>query len=115
MNCAEFERGLEDLDDYSTRPPLLEEHLRSCLPCSHLLDDLTQIQQGARHLQLAAEPDDRVWQRLRAKLDESGLIAEPVSRRFFRPAAVPGWFARLSMSMAYAAVFFIALGVVYLY
>ena len=114
MNCEEFERELEELDDYSNPSPTLEAHGRICASCSELVKDLNYIRQQARQMLPMEQPHDRVWQQIRKQLKEAGLVAEPAPRRFFGQAAF-GWFPRLSMGMAYAAVFCVALGVVYVY
>ena len=114
MNCEEFEREMEELDDDSNPSPSLEAHRRICASCSELLEDLDAIRQQARQMLPLEQPHDRVWQQLRKQLKEAGLIAEPAPRRFFGQASL-GWFPRLNMGMAYAAVFCVALGVVYVY
>src|SRR5438309_2041523 len=114
MSCQDFERELEEAEDYTNPSPTLEAHRRNCVSCSDLLEDFNHIRRQARLL-LASEPPDRVWQQLQRHLGQSGLVAQPSRRRFFGEAAVPGWFSRLSMGMAYAAVFVVALGVTYVY
>jgi len=114
MNCEEFEREMEELDDDSNLSPTLEAHRRICASCSELVEDLNYIRQEARQMLPLEQPHDRVWQQIRKRLKEAELIAEPFPRRFFGHTAL-GWFSRLSMGMAYAAVFFVALGVVYVY
>jgi len=114
MNCEEFERELEELDDDSNPSPEQDAHRSACAPCSELTEDLNFIRQQARQLLLLEQPSDRVWQQIRSKLEQSGVIREPAHRRLFGPAAF-GWFGRLSMGLAYTAVFLLALGVVYVY
>jgi hypothetical protein len=113
MNCEQFEKEMEELEDYSSPSAEFEAHLRACVSCSELLEDLNSIRQQARELVAAEEPNDRVWQQVRKGLRREGLIAEPTRRLFARPAF--GWLPRLSMGVAYATVFLVALGVVYVY
>ena len=114
MNCEEFERAMEEFDEDSNPSPTLVAHRRACSSCAELAEDLNTIRQQARQMLSLEEPHARVWQQIRKQLQEARLIAEPAPRRFFGQAAL-GWFPRLSMGMAYAAVFLVALGVVYVY
>jgi hypothetical protein len=57
------------------------------------------------------EPPERVWLQIRSHLEKEGVIRDP-SRRWF-PAPV-GWF-RFARGFAYAAVFVVAGGIMYLY
>ena len=113
MNCEEFEREIEGFEDLSTLSPQVEVHRHACHACSTLLEDLTYIRAQARQLLIYDQPPDRIWNQIRKQLDESGTTAGP----FHHVPAKPGfgWFPRLSMGMAYAAVFLIALGVVRVY
>ena len=115
MNCEEFERELQDLEEYSDSSPALEAHGRVCASCSELVEDLNYIRQQARQMLPSEQPHDRVWQQLRRRLDEAGLIKDPARRRFLGRAVALAWLPRLNMGMAYAAVFLMALGVVYVY
>jgi len=112
MNCEEFERKLQELESL-TPPPPLEAHLRSCLPCAELMADLAHITRQARQVVPMELPSDRVWEGIQQQLAQEGLIAEPRSRRPVLLSPAWGWFPRLRMGMAYAAVFLITLGVGY--
>ncbi len=114
MNCEEFESALEELDDYSVAPAEMEAHQRLCAPCAELVDDLTSIGVQARQMLELQRPPDRIWTTLERKLQKDGLIREPRGRRFFDHPSL-GWFWRLGMGFSYAAVFAVALGVVYVY
>ena len=115
MNCGEFERHLQELED-SGPSPRMEAHRQACRACSELLEDLNSITRQARLILPREEPSERVWQEIRRRLQQEGLIQGP-SQHVFHPqmAGGGGWFARLRMGMAYAAVFLVAFGVVYAY
>jgi hypothetical protein len=117
MQCGEFETELANLEQYSDASPALEEHRSACWPCAALVSDFNVITAQARHLVAANEPSDRVWQQLQARMEKSGLITDTVEkpRRVWSPAAAFGWLPRFSMGFAYASVFSIAVGVVYVY
>jgi hypothetical protein len=114
MNCQEFERELEQLNDYSDAPPEVEAHRRQCSTCAELVEDLASISAQARQMLRLEQPPDRVWSELERKLEQAGLIRQPSGRRFF-PLPSLGWIWRLGMGFSYAAVFVVALGVVYVY
>jgi hypothetical protein len=111
MNCEEFERELEELDDYSYASPDGEAHLRACVSCSELVEDLNSIRVQARQMLPLEEPSGRVWHQIQSQLKQEGVIAEPPRRALFGF----GWLPRLNMAMAYSAVFFVAFGAVYVY
>jgi hypothetical protein len=114
MICNEFERQWSELDDIAHLPVELQEHRGGCPRCAQLFGDLTGILQQARAMRLDEEPPQRVWASLRNQLEIEGLIKEPSQERV-KPAAWRGWLLRLPMGLAYASVFFMALGVTYLY
>ena len=114
MHCQEFEKALEELDDYSVLPSPLESHRLACQSCAELVEDLTFIGVQAREMLPLEQPPDRVWVEIERQLENSGLIKEQSRRRpSLRPAF--GWFWRFGMGFSYAAVFAVALGVVYVY
>ena len=87
MKCTEFQRALpEVLESGATADEA--EHLRSCPACSALAQDLIAISEQARRLAASDQPDERVWQRIRAAAEMEGLV------RSARPAAdpPPAWF-----------------------
>jgi len=114
MNCQEFEKELEELDDYVVLPLPLEAHRLACHSCAELVQDLNFIGVQAREMLPLEQPPDRVWVGIERELESSGLIKDPQRRGpSLRPAL--GWFWRIGMGFSYAAVFAVALGVVYVY
>ncbi len=118
MNCAEFEQQLQEVD---LSPPSLsssagmEAHRQDCADCASLIGDFADIRRQARLLP-EAEPSVQVWQRIHQQLRQEGLIQAPAPLPFSPAARIRmGWFPRLQMGMAYAAMFLVGLGVVYLY
>ncbi|HXZ81277.1 MAG TPA: hypothetical protein VEG30_15215 [Terriglobales bacterium] len=95
MTCAEFQKVLPDVVDRGG-DAAQDAHLRSCPACSELLADLRLIAQQARQLLPTHDPHPRVWENIRATLEEEGLIrSAPVRMHHLIPfshAAVP-WLA----------------------
>lgn len=114
MNCEEFEKGLEELEDYSEASPALQAHRRICPSCSELMEDLTFIRTQVHQMLSLEQPPDRVWRQIQEQLQEEGLIKTRPRRRFFDSPAF-GWLPRLRMGLAYGSVFAVALGIVYVY
>ncbi|MBI2815642.1 MAG: hypothetical protein HYX72_01755 [Acidobacteria bacterium] len=114
MNCEEFEREFANLEHLSDDSAALEAHRASCRSCAGLVSDVKFITAEARQMTSSSEPSGRVWRQIHSELQKSGLIKEP-RQTVFAPAPAFGWFPRMSMGLAYAAVFVIALGVVYIY
>jgi hypothetical protein len=117
MNCREFEVQLAALDDAAGLTSPMEDHRGACAFCAGLADDLKTIREQARQMGASADPPQRVWVALRNQLEQEGLIREPVTtaaKPEWKPAPRAGWFAQLPMGMAYAAVFFVAVGVMYM-
>jgi hypothetical protein len=118
MNCSEFEREWVALDDVAQLSPGMEQHRGECSRCAGLADDLKAILTAAQSVGAVAEPPPRVWASLRNQLEIEGLIhASAPAGKAARSAAAPaGWgWLRVPMGLAYGAVFFVALSVVYLY
>lgn len=117
MNCAEFEKQLPEADLSS--PYLssgMEAHSQVCADCSELIDGFKRMQRQARLLVPEEEPSVQVWQRIHQQLRQEGLIQAPAPLLLSPAARIKiGWFPRLQMGMAYAAMFLVGLGVVYLY
>jgi hypothetical protein len=109
MDCREFEKQWQETDDPSGFSTAMEEHQRSCRVCSDVVEDVSNITRLARQMVAYEQPSDRVWQGIRRQLEQGGLIREP--RRRWSPVPSFGWVPGL----AYAGVFFAALGVVYLH
>ena len=119
MNCEEFERGWQELEDASEVSPHLEKHRQECTACAEMVDDLQTIVQQARQMLPLENPPEAMWRQIRQQLESERVIQGIPQRRF--PASVPvmGWWQRLRLPTgmayaAYAAVFLLALGMVYL-
>ena len=119
MNCEEFERGWQELEDASEVSPHLEKHRQECPACAEMAHDLLFIVQQARQMLPLENPPEAIWRQIRQQLESERVIRDIPQRRF--PASVPvlGWWQRLRLPTglayaAYAAVFLLALGVVYL-
>jgi hypothetical protein len=88
-NCSQF---LSQLDEWmeGQRAADAQAHLRTCVECSSIVEDLHSIHQTARSLgAIPAEPPERIWTSLRWQLEREGLIhGEP--RRWTE--AVIDWF-----------------------
>jgi len=94
MNCSEFVSRMDDwldgLPDVGSR-----EHLRQCSDCRGLIEDLSTIQGAALSMaadDLDMEPSPRVWNSLRAQLQQEGLIRTVPRGRL---AGVTGWLEAL--------------------
>ena len=115
MTCEEFEAGWEEFGDLEDLPVSLEEHRCSCPACKELVEDLRQIQQQARQMLPVEQPSDQVWEDIHRQLRREGHIHEPARERgFFGRIPLFGGFRPLATGLSYAAVFFVALGAVYL-
>lgn len=117
MNCEEFERGWQELEDSSEVSPHLEKHRQECPACAEMAHDLQSIVQQARQMLPLENPPEGMWWQIRQQLESERVIQGLPQRRF--PASLPvlGWLQRLPTGLAYAAyaaVFLLALGVVYL-
>ncbi|MBI3933932.1 MAG: anti-sigma factor [Acidobacteria bacterium] len=118
MNCKDFEKEWAVLDEPSRLTAAMEDHRHACRNCSELWEELTSILQQARGMRLGEEPPQRVWVAVRNQLEQEGLIRQPAPREWkplWKAAPAAGWFLRLPMGLAYAAVFFVAVGVMYLH
>lgn len=109
MNCMEFERQWQELDDPSLFSPGMEEHVRSCAGCAGLVREVNLLRWEARQLVEAEQPPDRVWANVRSELNREGVLREPGARSWLTSVLAFGWLPRLPMSVAYASVFFLAL------
>lgn len=115
MNCEEFEREWQDLDNPSLFSPAMEDHRSGCAPCAARVRDVNRIRWEARQLIETEEPPDRLWLSIRQQLDREGLTQEPGERSWLAAVTTFGWLPRLPMGLAYASVFLLALvGVDYL-
>lgn len=109
MNCGEFEKEWQELDDPSLLSPGMEDHRRNCSPCAEWVRDVNLIRWQARQIVETEEPPDRVWLHLRRRLDQEGLVREPGGRGLLARVLAFGWLPRLPMGLAYASVFVLAL------
>ncbi len=115
MTCEEFENHLQQVEDFQNASPPMEAHRQTCTGCAELVEDLNHLVRQAREMLPLEQPSERVWLEIRRELERSGLVQDPVRRRFRWAAPATGWFPRLPMGLAYASVFLVALGVVYLH
>lgn len=79
MNCTEFQNALPDFIDGGVAAEA-EGHLKSCVACAGLVEDLREIAGQARLLAASDEPGQHVWERI-----EESLESEP----WARPDALP--------------------------
>jgi hypothetical protein len=121
MNCTEFNRMFAELDDQSALPPALQEHRHSCAACAALLEDFALIARQAHVLRPMQAPSDRVWQSIQATLIAEGVIhSDPAGSGVAAiggqlKAMPPPSTRRAPMGLAYAAMFLVALGVMYVH
>jgi hypothetical protein len=109
MNCEDFERAWQELDDPSLLSPAMEDHRTTCAPCAARIRDINRIRWEARQLIETEEPPNRLWLNLRRELDKEGLIREPGRQSWLSAVATFGWLPCLPMGLAYASVFLLAL------
>lgn len=115
MNCEDFEREWQELDDPSLFSPAMEEHGAACASCAARVRDVNRIRWGARQLLATEAPPDRLWLNLRQELRKEGLIREPGAQSWLSGVLTFAWLPRLPMGLAYASVFLLALvGVEYM-
>ena len=73
MLCKEVEVVLEQ-EGWTPVPEAARAHLAACGSCQNLVEDLTAIVATAHLLPTEVEPPARVWNSLRAQLEEEGII-----------------------------------------
>jgi hypothetical protein len=83
MQCKEVEVVLEQ-QGFVPVPEAARAHLAGCSSCQGLVADLTAIVATAHLLPAEVEPPLRVWTRLRAQLEEEGLIKGAQTRTAWR-------------------------------
>jgi hypothetical protein len=120
MNCKEFNRMFAELDDQSALPPVLQEHRQACAACNAMAEDFAFIARQAHVLRPMEAPGDRVWQNIQATLVAEGVIKNAHAtagdafggniRMMPQPTA-----RRAPMGLAYAAMFMMAAGVMYVH
>jgi len=109
MNCEDFERAWQELDNPSLFSPAMEDHRSGCAPCAARVRDVNLLRWEARQLIETEEPPDRLWLSIRQQLDREGLTREPGERSWLAGLTTFGWLPRLPMGLAYASVFLLAL------
>lgn len=120
MDCNQFAGQLDEWMS-GERSPAARVHARECQQCRGMAEDLAAIGKAAREWSLEdAAPSPRLWNALRAQLQEEGLIRD-ASRNVSPVAAQPqprvasskpggwfgGWFAgalRPALAGAYLAL-----------
>ena len=118
MHCKEFENEWTALEDGSRLTAPMEDHRGVCPRCAALVEDLTAILEQAREMRLEEEPPQRVWVAIRNQMEREGLIREPFASEIkprWKSAPASAWLFRLPMGLAYTAVFFVAVGVMYMH
>ena len=80
MLCKEVEVVLEQ-EGWTPVPEAARAHLAACGSCQNLVEDLTAIVATAHLLPAEVEPPARVWNSLRAQLEEEGIIKTHASTR----------------------------------
>jgi hypothetical protein len=88
MQCKEVEVVLEQ-EGFVPVPAAARAHLAGCNSCQNFIADLTTIVAAAHLFPAEVEPPRRVWNALRAQLEEERII---------RPAGRNSWWARFSES-----------------
>lgn len=68
MTCEEFQDRLSGLMGSGIRQ---HEHLRSCLRCNALLDELEYISEIAKGLLPTYDPSDKVWDKLKESIHQT--------------------------------------------
>jgi hypothetical protein len=109
MNCAEFEREWQELDDPSLFSPGMEEHVGKCAGCAGLVRQVNLLRWEARQLAEQEQPPARLWANIRSELSREGMLREQDRRSALSGVLGFGWLPRLPMGVAYASVFFLAL------
>ncbi len=74
MTCEEFQEQLSGLMGSDIRQ---HGHLRSCLRCNELLDDLEYITEIAKGLLPSYEPSDKVWSKITESIHDTDGGAQP--------------------------------------
>ena len=118
MNCMEFNRLFAELDNQSALPPALQEHQAACKACHAMVEDFAFMARQAHVLRPMEAPGDGVWRNIQSALVAEGVIhtvdtsaAELAGRGRMMPMVV----RRAPMGMAYAAMFMVAAGVMYVH
>lgn len=121
MLCQEFEAVLEQTSDQPI-PAEAAAHAAQCGNCRSLAADLESIAAAARELTVPLdEPPSRIWIRLRAQLEEEGIIrpeaivpagfAEDDTEKQSWLARLGAWMRRPALVATYAAFMVLAAGI----
>jgi hypothetical protein len=76
MTCEEFQDRLPELIG-SVGGAVGHPHLRSCVRCRALLDDLESIAEAARQLLPTVEPSDELWKHIESALKDTEEPSKP--------------------------------------
>jgi len=109
MNCTEFEREWQELDDPGLFSPGMDEHVQACAGCARLVREVNLLRWEARQLVEAEQPPAQVWASIQSELSREGVLRQPGSESWLNGILTFAWLPRLPMSVAYASVFFLAL------
>ena len=82
MQCKEVELALAQ-EGFVPVPESARAHLAGCSSCKNFIADLTALVATAHLLPAEVEPPRRVWNSLRAQLEQEGII-RPAERRSWR-------------------------------
>lgn len=107
MTCVELQESLAEVEDGTT--PEQRAHLRTCLACSALVNDLNVIVAAAGGLQEADEPSPRVWNSIEIALRREGLIRPQRTTGSLAHTLFTGWTGRWLVPAA--AMLLVAAGV----
>ena len=110
MKCEEFEHEWQELDDPSLFSPAMEAHAQNCSSCAAKVRDVNLIRWQARQMVETEQPPERVWLNIRRRLGQEALVREPGGWPSLGRLLAFEWLPPLPMGLAYAAVFFLALG-----
>jgi hypothetical protein len=89
MNCVELQNSLAEIEDGRSREQ--KAHLKACVECSALVEELSLIASSASVLRAADEPSPRVWNSIEIALRQEGLIHPPRPRGSLLPSLRSRW------------------------
>ncbi|MEW5978524.1 MAG: zf-HC2 domain-containing protein [Acidobacteriota bacterium] len=77
VSCNQIEDQLSEwIDGTLSSDHLVQSHLRECLSCKRLAEDLKSIRSSAAALEADEEPSAAVWAKIQSQLVSEGLIRE---------------------------------------
>lgn len=121
MNCMEFNKAFAELEDFSALPPALQEHYAACKACNAMVEDIAFIARQAHVLRPMDSPGERVWKNIQNTLIAEGVIHDAAAAasaggvRAMPAQVMPMVSRRAPMGLAYAAMFMVAAGVMYVH